>query len=221
MTTPKKSPAQRARAQRIWNALVRRYPDAHCALHWTKPHELLIATILSAQSTDVGVNKATPALFSAFPTIEAFAASSPKAIEPFVKTLNFWRNKARAVHESMLKVQCTFGGTLPTTMDGLVQLRGVARKTANVLLGNAFDINEGVVVDTHVMRLAQRLALSRHGDPESIELDLMVLFPKRNWCRLSHLLIAHGRMVCKARGAKCADDAICRAFCKNAKSPPR
>lgn len=223
----KKTAHQRDRAQRLYNALVERYPDAHCALNWTKPHELLIATILSAQSTDVGVNKATPALFRAFTTVAAFAAASVSDIEPFVKTVNFWRNKARAISESMKTIQLQYGGKVPATMAQLLALRGVARKTANVVLGNAFDINEGVVVDTHVGRLAQRMALSKQTDPVKIEQDLMALFPRAartarvDWCRLSHLLIAHGRAVCKARGNTCGTDAICREFCSAGKPQAR
>ena len=213
----RKSPLQIDRAKRLWKALSLRYPDAHCALNWSQPHELLIATILSAQSTDVGVNKATPALFKAFPSIEAFAKCEPSDIEPFVKTLNFWRNKAKAVVESMKMIQEAYGGKVPSTMIDLLKLRGVARKTANVVLGNAFGMNEGVVVDTHVGRLSQRFALSRESDPVKVEQDLMALFPRKNWCQLSHLLIAHGRAVCKARGNSCADDSICKKFCCEAK----
>ncbi|MDA0214238.1 MAG: endonuclease III [Planctomycetota bacterium] len=209
----RKSPLQVDRAKQLWKALSLRYPNAHCALNWSQPHELLIATILSAQSTDVGVNKATPALFKAFPSIEAFAKCEPSEIEPFVKTLNFWRNKAKAVVESMKMIQEVFGGKVPSTMNELLQLRGVARKTANVVLGNAFDKNDGVVVDTHVGRLSQRFGLSRESDPIKVEQDLMALFPRKNWCQLSHLLIAHGRSVCKARGNTCREDAICKEYC--------
>jgi endonuclease-3 len=213
---PRKTAAQRERAKALLAALRRRYPDAHCELAWSRPHELLVATILSAQSTDVGVNKATPALFRAFPTPAAFAAASPERIAPFLRTLNFWRNKARAVHESMLAVTERHGGAVPRTMEELLTLRGVARKTANVVLGNAFDMQEGVVVDTHVGRLARRMGLTRHTDPERVERDLMALFPRKHWCLLSHLLIFHGRRVCKARGGTCADDSICRRFCSEA-----
>jgi endonuclease-3 len=214
----RKSAAATARARRLLAALRRRYPDACCALHWTRPHELLIATILSAQSTDVGVNKATPALFRRFPTPQDFARADAAQIEPLLRTLNFWRMKARSVHESMKAVCERFGGEVPRTMQDLLTLRGVARKTANVVLGNAFGVNEGVVVDTHVARLAQRMGLSRHEDPVRIEADLMALIPRDQWCQASHLLIAHGRAVCKARGAGCADDAICRTFCANARA---
>ena len=163
------------------------------------------------------MNKATPALFKAFPSIEAFAKGEPSDIEPFVKTLNFWRNKAKAVVESMKMIQEVYDGKVPSTMDELLQLRGVARKTANVVLGNAFDMNEGVVVDTHVGRLSQRFALTRESDPVKVEQDLMALFPRKNWCQLSHLLISHGRAVCKARSNSCSDDGICKEFCCEAK----
>ncbi|MFM7807956.1 MAG: endonuclease III domain-containing protein, partial [Planctomycetota bacterium] len=174
---PRKTPEQLRRARVLLAALRKRHPDAHCELDWSKPHELLVATILSAQSTDVGVNRATPALFQAFPTPQAFAAATPETIAPFLRTLNFWRNKARAVHESMRAVCERFGGEVPRTMPELLTLRGVARKTANVVLGNAFNLNEGVVVDTHVGRLARRMGLTRHADPEKVERDLMALFP--------------------------------------------
>ncbi|MSR33847.1 MAG: endonuclease III [Phycisphaerales bacterium] len=213
------SAAKVAKALRLFKTLRTRYPNAHCALNWSKPHELLIATILSAQSTDVGVNKATPALFAKFATPQDFANASPQAIEPFVMTLNFWRNKAKAVHESMRVVCANFHGEVPRTMSDLLTLRGVARKTANVVLGNAFNLNEGVVVDTHVGRLARRMGLSKHDDPVDVETDLMGLFPRANWCVLSHLLIAHGRSVCKARGETCSSDLICKEFCINAKLP--
>ncbi|MFO0874698.1 MAG: endonuclease III [Phycisphaerales bacterium] len=211
-TLPRKTPAQRARAARLLKALRKRYPDARCELDAARPHELLVATILSAQATDVGVNKATPALFAAFPTPADYARATPQQIEPYVRSLGFFRNKARAVHEAMTRVATVYGGEVPHTMDELLTLRGVARKTANVVLGNAFGINAGVVVDTHVQRLSRRLGLSRHTDPAKIELDLMALVPQRDWCMLSHLLIWHGRRACKARGGSCATDPICREF---------
>lgn len=214
----KKQPAKAvARAERLFLALSSRYPNAHCELNWTKPHELLIATILSAQSTDVGVNKATPALFKKFPTPVDFANATPAEIEPFVNTLNFWRNKAKAVRESMRIVCEQFNGEVPRSMDELLTLRGVARKTANVVLGNVFHMQEGVVVDTHVGRLALRMGLTKHTDPLLVESDLMGLFERKNWCQVSHLFIAHGRASCKARGATCESDSICQQFCANAK----
>ncbi|MBL1216887.1 MAG: endonuclease III [Planctomycetes bacterium] len=201
----------------IFRALAKRYPDAHCELDYSSPHELLIATILSAQATDVGVNKATPALFKQFPAPADYAKATPEEIEPYVRSLGFFRNKAKSVHAAMTAVTNEHDGRVPNTMDELLQLRGVARKTANVVLGNAYDINMGVVVDTHVMRLSQRFGLTKHKDPGKIELDLMALFPRKHWGLLSHLLIFHGRRVCKARGAACSDDTICRKYCSNAK----
>ena len=214
---PAPAPATRARARRIFQALTREYPDAHCELDYESPHELLIATILSAQATDVGVNKATPTLFAKFPKPADYAAATPGAIEPYVKSLGFFRMKSKAIHESMKSVEENFGGNVPDTMENLLTLRGVARKTANVVLGNAWGINEGVVVDTHVMRLAQRFDLTGHTDPKKIERDLMALFPRKQWTMLSHLLIWHGRRVCKARGGDCARHVICRRYCSNAK----
>ena len=213
---PRKSPAQLERARELLAMLRARYPDAHCELTWSTPHELLVATILSAQSTDVGVNRATPGLFKAFPAPADYARAGADAIAPHIRSLNFWRMKARAVAESMSTLVERHGGEVPQSMDALLALRGVARKTANVVLGNAFGINVGVVVDTHVGRLSRRLGLSRHDDPARVERDLMALFPQEAWCELSHLLIFHGRRVCKARGGTCADDAICQRFCSEA-----
>ncbi|MDZ4753718.1 MAG: endonuclease III [Phycisphaerae bacterium] len=217
-TVPRGTAAQKRRAQRILAALQERYPEAHCELRWSKPHELLIATILSAQCTDVAVNKATPALFAHFPGPADYVASTPAEIEPFIRSLGFFRQKAKSIHAAMSTVVANFGGDVPRTMDELLTLRGVARKTANVVLGNAFGIDEGVVVDTHVMRLARRFGLTKHTDPTKIELDLMARFPQASWTELSHLLIFHGRRACKARGNRCADDSICQQFCSEASS---
>ena len=203
----------RDRAMRVYRALEKAWPEAKCALIWKEPHELLIATILSAQSTDVAVNRATPALFKAFPTIDAFAEAEPADIEPFIATIGLFRNKSRGVVESMRRVRDEYGGEVPKTMESLVTLRGVARKTANVVLGNAFNINEGVVVDTHVMRLAWRLGLTEHeGKTDRIERDLMARFPKPRWTMLSHLLIYHGRYACKARHATCGEHPLCKRY---------
>ena len=212
---PRKTPAQKARALDLLAALKERFPNAHCELDWTKPHELLIATILSAQCTDVAVNKATPGLFRAFPTPADYARATPAEIEPHIRSIGLFRAKARAVHETARILVERFGGEVPHTMDELLTLRGVARKTANVVLGNCFGINEGVVVDTHVARLSGRFGLSRQKTPEKIERDLMALFPQADWCILSHLLIFQGRRACKARGGDCASDAICRRFCSD------
>lgn len=214
---PSVSASEKRRAGAILSALRERHPDAHCELEYSTPHELLIATILSAQCTDVAVNKATPALFARFPMPADYAEATPEEIEPFVKTLGFFRSKAKSVHESMRDIVQHHGGRVPRTMDALLELRGVARKTANVVLGNAFGINVGVVVDTHVQRLSQRFGLvPENATVTQIERRLMALFPRDSWTDLSHLLIFHGRRACKARGGSCASDAICRKYCSNA-----
>lgn len=211
---PKVKPAERERALKLCQALEQHYPDAHCELNYSSPHELLVATILSAQCTDVAVNKATPALFARFPTPADYARATPEEIEPFVRTLGFFRNKAKAVHRSMTDVVHRFGGRVPTTMEDLLSLHGVARKTANVVLGNAFGINVGFVVDTHVERLSVRLGLAPKGaSVQAIERRLMALFPREKWCTLSHDLIWHGRRACKARlSAGCSAHPICAEF---------
>ncbi|MFN0132609.1 MAG: endonuclease III [Phycisphaerales bacterium] len=218
---PQTTPADRARAKRLYASLESAYPDATCALHYTSAHELLIATILSAQTTDAAVNKATPALFARFKTPVDFAAATPAEIEPFVRSLGFFRNKARAIHESMRAIVDRHGGQVPGSMTELLALRGVARKTAGVVLGNWFHINDGVVVDTHVQRLARRFALVPQGATvDAIERRLMALFPRESWCRLSHLLIAHGRTACTARGASCTSP-ICQKFGEACENRPR
>ncbi|MBT8485725.1 MAG: endonuclease III [Phycisphaerales bacterium] len=213
---PAKTKPERARATRILDALERCYPDAHCELDYTNPHELLFATILSAQATDVGVNQVTPALFERFPTPADYAAATPAAIERLIKRIGLFRNKAKAIHAAATRLVEVYDGVVPATMDDLLTLRGVARKTANVVLGNAFGINVGVVVDTHVARLAQRFGLTEHTDTGKIERDLMALFPRPRWTMASHLLIAHGRRVCKARGSTCVEHPVCRRYCANA-----
>lgn len=218
---PRKTVAQIRRAHRILAALEERYPDAHCELNHHDELQLLVATILSAQATDAGVNKATPKLFARFRTASDFAASTPEEIEPYIASIGLFRNKAKAIHSACTSIVERFGGQVPRTMEDLLTLRGVARKTANVVLGNAFGVNEGVVVDTHVARVAARFGLTKHTDPGRIERDLMALFPREKWCLLAHLLIFHGRRVCKARQALCAEDPICRAFCSNAAVPGR
>lgn len=210
------------RASEILAALRERYPDAKCALHYSTPHELLVATILSAQTTDAAVNKATPALFRKFPTPAAYARATPEQIEPYVKSLGFFRNKALAVHSAMRVVAEQHGGEVPRTMDELLTLRGVARKTANVVLGNAYGINVGFVVDTHIERISKRFSLAPNDATVAmVERCLMALFPRDSWCELSHLFISHGRQVCKARNWLCAQDAICRRFCVNGKAPTK
>jgi len=217
---PKATPAQRARAMRLYRALEKAWPEATCELTWRAPHELLIATILSAQSTDVAVNAATPALFEAYPDPRSFADASPEDIQPFIATIGLFRNKSRSVVESMRRIVDVYGGEVPHTMEDLLTLRGVARKTANVVLGNAFGINEGVVVDTHVARLAWRFGLTDHeGKPDRIERDLMGRFPRSRWTMLSHLLVFHGRYACKARHAACANHPVCRRYHQRDRCP--
>jgi endonuclease III len=210
---PRVSAPARARARRLADALRAAYPDAHCELNYSSPHELLVATILSAQTTDVAVNKVTPALFARFPTPADYAAASPADIEPFLRTLGLFRNKARAVHEAMTAIHRDFAGRVPSSMAELLTLRGVARKTANVVLGNAFGIQVGFVVDTHIDRLAHRFRLvPPESTVQAVERHLMALFPRDRWCELSHQLIWHGRRACKARGGSCGDHPICREF---------
>lgn len=212
-TLPRVTPTQKARASELFDALERCYPDAHCELHFSTPHQLLVAVILSAQATDVSVNKVTPALFARFPTPEAFAASTPGEIEPFIKSIGLFRNKARSIHSAMTSIVENFGGQVPRTMNDLLTLRGVARKTANVVLSTAFNIHMGVVVDTHVERLSKRFALApKSANVQQIERRLMALTPRDRWGLVSHLLIFHGRRACKARGARCADHPVCAKF---------
>ncbi|MBC8522903.1 endonuclease III [PVC group bacterium] len=206
------------KAREIYKSLLQRYPQATCQLKHTSPFELLIATILSAQATDVSVNKASPELFKTFPTPKAFADTTPEEIEPFISSIGLFRSKAKSVFEASKRIEEVYGGKVPDTMNELVTLRGVARKTANVVLGNAMGKNEGVVVDTHVSRLSLRFGLSQETKPIKIEQDLMSLFPQENWTTLSHLLIRHGRDVCKKRGGTCKTDPICKRYCSNAKS---
>ncbi|MBM4108947.1 MAG: endonuclease III [Phycisphaerae bacterium] len=210
---PRVSARERARAGKLLAALRAHYPDARCELDHSSPHELLVATILSAQATDAGVNRATPALFARFPTPAHYAAAAPADIEPCIRSIGLFRNKARAIQAAMKDVAERFGGEVPRTMDELLTLRGVARKTANVVLGNAYGINVGFVVDTHVERLAVRLGLAKPGTTTAmIERRLMALFPRDRWCLAGHALIFHGRRACKARAAACADHPICRRF---------
>jgi len=209
------------RAKRLADALAEHYPDAHCELDYTSPHELLIATILSAQATDVGVNKATPALFKKFPTPQAFAKATPAKIEPYIKTIGLFRNKAKSVHAAMVSVVEDFGGEVPATMDELLTLRGVARKTANVVLGNAFGVSCGFVVDTHIQRLAWRFGFvdDPKTAPDKVERRLMALFPRERWCELSHQIIWHGRRACTARPNCKHDHPICVKFGVNCPKP--
>ena len=201
--TPRKSGY--LRAERILARLEAAYPDAKCALHFSNPLQLLVATILSAQSTDKMVNIVTPALFKKYRTADQFAKANQDDIEEFIRPTGFFRNKAKHIREASRIIVEKHRGQVPRTMEELLELPGVARKTANVVLGVAFEQAEGVVVDTHVQRLSRRLEFSRETRPEKIEQDLMNLFPKDKWISLSHLLIHHGRAVCLALRPRCAD----------------
>jgi len=194
---------RKRRTRTIIARLERAYPDARCALDHHNPLELLVATILSAQSTDARVNIVTPTLFAKYRTAEAYAAADPQVFEAEIHSTGFFRNKTRSILGMAQALVDRHQGRVPETMDALIQLPGVGRKTANVVLGNAFGKNEGVVVDTHVQRLSGLLRLSREHTPEKIERDLMALVPREQWTLFSHLLILHGRRVCIARRPKC------------------
>jgi len=191
------------RAREIYVRLVEHYPDAHCALDFKSPFQLLVATILSAQCTDKRVNMVTPALFKRYRTPAALAVAKPEELEEIIKSTGFFRNKTKSLLGMSNAVAERHGGKIPDTMDELVKLPGVGRKTAHVVLGNAYDKNEGVVVDTHVGRVSKRLGLTRQTDQVKVEQDLMKLFPSDRWTMLSHLLIEHGRRICEARRPKC------------------
>jgi endonuclease-3 len=195
-------------AERLYQGLLKLYPDAHCELDHRNAYELLVATILSAQCTDVRVNMVTPALFDRYPDPGAMAAAETSELEELIRSTGFYRNKAKALVSACTDIAEQHGGKVPDTMEALVKLHGVARKTANVVLGNAFGKSEGVVVDTHVGRLSQRMGLTKRKDPVRIERDLMALFDKNAWTMLSHLLIFHGRRVCAARNPDCAHCAL-------------
>jgi endonuclease-3 len=188
-----------ARALEILARLKREYPDAKCALNHSNPYQLLVATILSAQCTDVRVNLVTPAFFQAYPDAAALARAAQPDVEKLIQSTGFFRNKARNLIAMAQAVVAEHGGEIPRTMAELHALPGVGRKTANVVLGNAFGINEGVTVDTHVTRLSGLLGLTPHTEAEKIEQDLMKLIPRDQWTLISHLLILHGRTICVAR----------------------
>jgi endonuclease-3 len=200
---PKRLAPASERAPEIYRRLAQQYPDAECALDHRNPYELLVATILSAQCTDKRVNMVTPALFEKYPDPKSMAAANPEVLQEMIKSTGFFRNKTKSLLGMANKVSDAHGGVIPDTMEALIKLAGVGRKTANVVLGNAFGRDEGVVVDTHVSRLSQRLALSRENDPVKIEQDLMALFPREQWTMLAHLLISHGREICEARRPLC------------------
>jgi len=207
--------ALQARTKKIIAGLRKTYPDAHCELNYSNPLELLIATILSAQCTDKRVNRVTAELFKKHRSAADFANAPLAELEQDIKTTGFFRNKAKNVQACCRKLVERHGGEVPKTMEELTHLVGVGRKTANVVLGNAFGVNVGVVVDTHVARLSQRLGLTKHKQPEKIEEDLMKLVPREQWTLLSHWLIWHGRRRCDARRPDCAQCEI-RKVCPSA-----
>ncbi len=184
------------------------YPEAHCALDFRTPLQLLVATILSAQCTDERVNKVTPTLFETYPDAAAFAAADPAALEKAIHSTGFFRNKARAIREACADIIAMHGSQVPRTLEELTALRGVGRKTANVVLGNAYGINTGIVVDTHVTRLSNRLGLTNETDAVKIEFALMPLVPRESWTLVAHWLILHGRAVCNARKPRCSACAL-------------
>jgi endonuclease III len=207
-------PTSQDRIAEILKRLDQLYPDVTCALTHRNAWELLVATILSAQSTDVNVNRVTPELFRKYPTVEAFAALTPEELQPDIRSTGFFRNKAKSVVGAAKKIMADFGGQVPVSMADLLTLPGVARKTANVVLGTWFKIADGVVVDTHVHRISRRLELTRNADPQKIEQDLMQIIPKERWILFSHQVIWHGRKLCYARKPKCVDcslENICHA----------
>ncbi len=196
------------RVRQIIATLDQLYPHVTCALTHRSAWELLVATILSAQSTDVRVNMVTPVLFEKYPTVQDFAALEPEQLQPDIYSTGFFRNKSKSVVGAAQKVVADFGGNVPQTMEELLSLPGVARKTANVVLGTWFKKNEGVVVDTHVTRISRRLELTKQQDARKIEEDLMRIIPRERWTDFSHEVIWHGRKLCVARGPKCADCAL-------------
>jgi endonuclease-3 len=193
----------RERVQQLVKALPKVYPDAHCELDFRNPLELLVATILSAQCTDKRVNAVTPGLFAKYRSAADYAKASPASLEKMIRSTGFFRSKTKSIRGATAAIASEHGGRVPNTMEKLHGLPGVGRKTANVVLGNAFGIDEGIVVDTHVIRLSHRFRITRQTDPEKIELDLMKLVPRQHWTNWSHWLIWHGRRRCFARKPDC------------------
>jgi endonuclease-3 len=208
------NPLAPERIQAILGHLDQLYPDVKCALHHSSAWQLLVATILSAQSTDANVNRVTPGLFAKYPTVQDFAALTPEHLEPDVKSTGFFRNKSKSVVGAAKKIVSDFGGQVPDEMEKLLTLPGVARKTANVVLGSWFGKGVGVVVDTHVHRISRRWELTKNDEPAKIEQDLMKVIPQDRWILFSHQVIHHGRSLCIARKPKCADcpiEPLCHA----------
>jgi len=211
---PKTAAEKQARVLEILTGLDHMYPAATCALHHHNPWELLVATILSAQCTDKRVNMVTPGLFAKYPTPADFAVARPEVLANDIRSTGFFNNKAKSLVGAGKKIVADFGGEVPRTLEELLTVPGAARKTANVVLGTAYGIASGVVVDTHVQRIAKRLDLTRHTDPVKIERDLMKIIPKEKWILFSHQIILHGRALCVARNPKCAEcelNSVCYA----------
>lgn len=196
------------KAEKIFDTLKKEYPDAKIALEFKKPIDLLVATILSAQCTDVRVNIITKDLFKKYKTAKDYAKAKQEVFENEIRTAGFFRNKAKSIIGACKKIVSDFGDKVPDNMEEITKLPGVARKTANVILYNAFGVTSGIAVDTHVLRLSQRIGLSKEKTPEKIEKDLMDLYPKKEWGKLSYLLIDHGRKICQARKPKCEECVI-------------
>jgi endonuclease-3 len=201
----RKSPTNPARVAAILDTLAQTYPNAVCALHHKSAWQLLVATILSAQCTDVRVNLVTPALFRAFPTPKAMASASLPELEELIRTTGFFRNKAKSLQGAGRVITEQFHGKVPHTMPELLRIPGVARKTANVVLGTWFHIADGIVVDTHVLRISRRLQLTKETTPEKVERDLMRIIPQPQWIGFTHRIISHGRQICIARKPRCVD----------------
>lgn len=214
---PRRAPAKRKSAPplEVLGRLKAEYPDAHCALIHASPYQLIVATILSAQCTDARVNMVTPALFKKYPSVYELARADQVELEEMIKSTGFFRNKTKSLLGMARAVVADHAGSLPRTMDELRALPGVGRKTANVVLGNAFGLNEGITVDTHVTRLSGLLGLTRHTDAEKIEQDLMKVIPRDDWTLVSHLLIEHGRNVCIARRPQ-HEKCVLRDICPSA-----
>ncbi|MDQ1472222.1 MAG: endonuclease [Bryobacterales bacterium] len=208
MTKPKTTAQRKARVEAILKTLDQMYPNVTCALHHTSPWELLVATILSAQCTDKRVNEVTPGLFAKYPTIQDFAAARQEVLANDIRSTGFFNNKAKSVIGAAKTILGEFGGQIPQTIEQLVTVPGAARKTANVVLGTAYGIASGVVVDTHVHRVSRRLDLTKNNDPVKIEQDLMKIIPPDRWILFSHQIIHHGRALCVARNPKCSECAL-------------
>ena len=211
---PRTAAERRERVQEILQALDQLFPAATCALRHQDAWELLVATILSAQCTDKRVNEVTPGLFRKYPTVRDFAAVSQEELAQDIRSTGFFNNKAKSIIGAAKKVLSDFGGKVPRTMEELLTIPGAARKTANVVLGTAYGVESGIVVDTHVQRIAQRLDLTKETDPGKIEKDLMALIPRETWILFSHQVIHHGRNLCPARKPRCAEcpmDPVCYA----------